>query len=283
MGLNKPVVGIYADYPMRPETDGAQIGTNFKYYNFAIELGWLPVMLTAVDAKHRMGHLLETIDILMIPGGADVDPSRYNEAPIADTGRVNAHFEYLDKTLAKAFIEKGKMVVGICRGMQSLNVMFGGSLFQHIRGHNQMYFKNASRSDTEQVLFVPETNETFLINSIHHQAVKKLGDDLEPIGYTSAFRKCPSLKTGKNILIDGNLYLDSLSKLLGGKEASSYKGAKYSGFIEAFKHKNLPIIAFQYHPEEFDCEFAMREIKKVYVAYTNGQYKNKAENFQLKS
>lgn len=294
-----PRVLIYADYPTKHYEEGTKVGVTLPYYEFIIALGCIPIMFTAMDVVNRKEELIEQNDILLMPGGADVDPNRYNEDPKPQTGRINSHYEWLDKNFARDFINNNKMVIGICRGMQSLNVMFGGSLHQHVIGHNQMGSKTAFRSDTDQIFYASEKNEVFLVNSIHHQAVKRLGENLEPLGFTHVFNRCRSLKekSYKHPTINISKYYESLVDKIGEKDTnmllgynnkalSSNKSAGNSEknmqmFVEAFRHKTLPIIAFQYHPEEFECTFATEEIKKMIRKYINGEYKNASEKLEL--
>ena len=141
-----------------------------------------------------------------------------------------------------AFILADKPIVGICRGFQTLNAYFGGTLFQDIKGHNQTKGYGA-RSETKDDLWTED--KIYKINTIHHQSVKKLGDDLVAIGFSPVIAGCPSLLEDQFLTI------------------KTYGVKSYISFTEAFKHKSLPIVAFQYHPEEFNCEFAISEINKI--------------------
>lgn len=237
----KKVIGIYAD-SVKGETKQSQ-----AYLNFILNFG-VPRLITVYDDPER---LVEECDALLVPGGPDVDPRRYGEAPGPSTGRANIHYEYLDQYVLPKFIDAGKPVIGICRGMQSINVHFGGTLFQHMIGHNQMLDITNERSDLTEKLLVPRHRRTYEINSIHHQAVKKLGKGLRPIGFTSAFLKCPSLQH-KDLL-----YVRDFNQF------NSQKKKELLSFVEVYEHETLPIIGFQYHPEEIQCEFAINEIKSL--------------------
>ena len=124
----------------------------------------------------------EEYDALILCGGNDISPSYYNEEMCGsreiDNMRDTAEFELADK-----FIKAGKPVMGICRGHQLLNVYFGGSLYQDIEN------VRTHRSGTETVachiisavdnsILHSLYGKEFMVNSIHHQAVKKLGDGL---------------------------------------------------------------------------------------------------------
>ncbi len=223
------IIAIYAD------SFNGKVGQSTAYMNF-VGLFGIPRLITPSDNPKE---IVDTCDVLLIPGGADVNPIRYGEAPHPATGRSNAHYEFMDMTIAKAFIDAKKPIIGICRGMQSLNVMFGGSLYQHIIGHQQ---DRDDRVSTNQTM-ITEDNEEIKINTIHHQAVKKLGDGLIGIGHTAVYQGCNSLHDHKHLV------------------AKKFKkNGEVLTIVEAFRHESLPILAFQYHPEEFNCPFAITQI-----------------------
>tara|TARA_R110000851_G_scaffold282440_2_gene435985 strand:+ start:183 stop:881 length:699 start_codon:yes stop_codon:yes gene_type:complete len=230
--MNKKVIGIYAD------NIGGEIKQTSAYFNFILNFG-TPRLITQYDNPETV---VKECDMLLIPGGADVNPIRYNEAPHHNTGRCNVQYEYLDSVMIHTFIKMKKPIVGICRGFQSLNVYFGGTLFQDMKGHNQTK-DYGNRNTTKDNLWTKD--KIYKINTIHHQAVKKLGNNLEAIGFSPVIEGCPSLQQ---------------SEFLTEKK---YDKFYYVSFTEAFKHKSLPIVAFQYHPEEFNCEFAISEINKI--------------------
>ena len=104
-------IAIYAD------SFNGKVGQSMAYMNF-VGLFGIPRLVTPQDDPQD---IVDSCDALIIPGGADVNPLRYGEAPHPKTGRSNAHYEYMDAMLAPKFIEAKKPVVGICRGMQSLD------------------------------------------------------------------------------------------------------------------------------------------------------------------
>lgn len=126
----------------------------------------------------------EGYDGLVLCGGADVDPSYYGE-PIAGSKNINKELDELQFTLLKAFVEAGKPVLGICRGCQLINIFFGGSLHQDIEnaiehasgviGCDLVHNVTAQKRSVIYDLY----GETFSVNSSHHQAVKKLGENLK--------------------------------------------------------------------------------------------------------
>jgi putative glutamine amidotransferase len=173
----------------------------------------LAVMIPAVESegllkrrKMSLGAYAETLDGLVLQGGADIAPQTYGETPIAPEWAGDRVRDRYEMELFNAFLTEGKPILGICRGCQLINVAFGGSLFQDIP--TQVPKALAHRDDEKYdeqlhcMQFVPGTRlaqlypgtERAMINSIHHQAVKTLGRDLvieargEPDGIVEALR-----------------------------------------------------------------------------------------------
>ena len=124
---------------------------------------------------------------LLLPGGGDVDPVRYGEAmsPLCDP--PDAALDALQLDTLDAFVQEGKPVLGICRGIQVINVYFGGTLVQHLPQsprHSRM------GGDVDKVHAVRVAGDSFLeklygaefaVNSSHHQAVKAPGRGLRVV------------------------------------------------------------------------------------------------------
>ncbi|HSV19815.1 MAG TPA: type 1 glutamine amidotransferase [Casimicrobiaceae bacterium] len=157
----------------------------------------LVLMIPAVESEGlikrsemRLYHYAEALDGLVLQGGADVAPPTYGEQaqdPEWTGDRVRDRYEI---ELLEAFVGKGKPVLGICRGCQLINVAFGGTLYQDIGTMVPDALVHRDTAKYEQqyhgVRFVPESRLAALypgkpeatINTIHHQAVKKLGRGL---------------------------------------------------------------------------------------------------------
>ncbi|MEG2176872.1 MAG: gamma-glutamyl-gamma-aminobutyrate hydrolase family protein [Oscillibacter sp.] len=120
-------------------------------------------------------------DGLLLPGGGDLAPWRYGQGDCGSR-RGDVTRDEAELTLAAQFAALNKPILGICRGMQLLNVYFGGTLLQDIPGHNAR--------DGEDSLHTAKAAPSFLtalygaehvINSAHHQAVDRLGGGLQAV------------------------------------------------------------------------------------------------------
>ena len=117
-------------------------------------------------------------DGLILCGGGDISPEFYNEENTncldIDFSRDRYEFELL-----KNFIARKKAVLGICRGIQIINVFFGGSLYQNIENHKNNDGTDAYHQVTVRKSFLKNLyGENFLVNSCHHQSIKSLGKNL---------------------------------------------------------------------------------------------------------
>ena len=154
----------------------------------------------------RLYHYADALDGLVLQGGADVAPPTYGEQPRDPAWAGDAVRDRYEIELFEAFVGKGKPVLGICRGCQLINVAFGGTLYQDIGtqipgalDHRDIakYERNFHAlkfvSGTQLAKLYPSRVDA-VINTIHHQAVNKLGRGMivealaEPDGIVEAIR-----------------------------------------------------------------------------------------------
>lgn len=138
------------------------------------------------DTKRAVSEMLECSGLLL-PGGADINPKLYGQEPSEKCGKPNELRDTAEWKMLEAFLPSGKPIFCICRGVQLLNVFFGGSLHQDIRDlqtckHADFPSKNRG---CHKVSFHPDTRlrdifreESAVVNSLHHQAVNIPGPEL---------------------------------------------------------------------------------------------------------
>jgi putative glutamine amidotransferase len=147
------------------------------------------------------GEILERIDALMLAGGADIDPASYGEEAEPDTVGTVPERDRFEIALAREAIERDMPVLGICRGMQLLNVALGGTLLQHLPdrfGHHEHRRVLGSFDGADHdVAIEPNTlamevvgEATHPTKSHHHQGVDCIGAGLVVSG-SSAFDGLP--------------------------------------------------------------------------------------------
>ena len=120
-------------------------------------------------------------DALLLPGGGDLEPWRYGQENTASRGLEPERDEGELRLLAE-FTAAGKPVLGICRGLQTINVFFGGTLAQDIPGHGAV--DGADRFHpirTASSPLLPLCGARTMVNSAHHQAADRLGSGLQAV------------------------------------------------------------------------------------------------------
>lgn len=122
-------------------------------------------------------------DGLLLPGGGDMEPWRYGQTNSASRG-LEPERDAAELDLLEHFTAEGKPVLGICRGLQTINVFFGGTLVQDLPGHNALTRDRLHAVDTAVGTFGRLWGERTIVNSAHHQAVDRLGTGLpvSPVG-----------------------------------------------------------------------------------------------------
>lgn len=193
--ISKPVVGvpIPRDYFQREPLWGNAGG--YRAVNEIIEA------VTAAGGVARLlfpGDSDRNIDALLLPGGGDVDPSFYGQAAQSEVTDTDPELDAYQLDLAQAALRRGTPVLGICRGMQVLNVAAGGSLVQHLEASDRHFPEGARRNpdlrsqpvhpiSIESDSHLAELlGETLLdVNSLHHQAVDVLGPGLRAVAHSS--------------------------------------------------------------------------------------------------
>jgi putative glutamine amidotransferase len=153
------------------------------YIRAVRESGGIPVVLPNTDpSPEAIEDYLTRLDALLLPGGADIPPSEYGEEPHPTVKILSNERFSFEKAMGKAWIERtDKPLLGICLGSQWINVLHGGSLVQDIPSE----FNVNHRDTTHPVTLEPDSRlgrifgETeFEVNSLHHQAVRKVGPGL---------------------------------------------------------------------------------------------------------
>lgn len=140
----------------------------------------LGILLIPVISENNLEEIVDISDGLIVTGSAnDVYPKYYGEEPIAD--KKYKFDEYgLVKNIVKLFSNANKPILGICAGIQEINVIFGGTLYQKIPNHNLLdQSKHKVKITKESFLYDVYKNNFIEVNSYHQQAIKHLASDFK--------------------------------------------------------------------------------------------------------
>lgn len=148
--------------------------------------GGLAVLLPP-DAPERAAATVARLDGLVVAGGPDVEPVRYGAEPDPRTGPPDRARDAWELALIGAALDRGIPLLGICRGMQLLNVALGGTLVQHIDGHAEVpgAFGRHPVEPVPGTLYGGIAPEQASVPTYHHQAVDRLGTGLVPSAYAA--------------------------------------------------------------------------------------------------
>ena len=177
--------GVWSDLPA--------VVSPASYVRAVQRAGGRPVLLLPdpEDAEDPEG-VLDIIDALIVTGGgADMDPDLYGQEPHPETGPVQEERDAYELSLVRAAIGRGMPTLGICRGMQVLNVAYGGGIEQHLPdvvGHGDHRHTPGTFADHEVDLEAGSLAaravgaERAPVKSHHHQGVREIGDGLVVTG-----------------------------------------------------------------------------------------------------
>ncbi|MFD7391236.1 gamma-glutamyl-gamma-aminobutyrate hydrolase family protein [Streptomyces sp. NPDC059852] len=148
--------------------------------------GGLAVMLPPDDPEHAAAAVAR-LDGLVVAGGPDVDPVRYGAERDPRTGPPAPDRDVWELALIDAALAAGVPLLGICRGMQLLNVALGGTLVQHLDGHAEVVgvFGGHPVKPVPGTLYAAAVPEETTVPTYHHQAVDRLGTGLIPAAHAA--------------------------------------------------------------------------------------------------
>ncbi|GAA1326742.1 gamma-glutamyl-gamma-aminobutyrate hydrolase family protein [Streptomyces sanglieri] len=180
--MNRPVIGIstYQEPARWGVWDIPAVLLPAVYPRLVRAAGGLAVMLPPDDTADAAREAVAAMDGVVVAGGADVEPARYGEVPDPRTGPPARERDAWEIALIEAAIAQHVPLLGICRGMQLLNVALGGTLHQHLDGHTggPGVFGEHPVIPVAGTAYAAAVAEPDVVPTYHHQAVDRLGSGL---------------------------------------------------------------------------------------------------------
>ena len=255
---NKPLIGISLGY------NPTKNSVNNTYVNSILMNGGVPYLIPVTDDVEVLRQVVAQLDGIVFTGGEDFAPAYFGEEEHEHLGEVNVNRDTYDLTLFKLATDRNIPTLGICRGLQLINVGMGGSLYQDLPSQKPSDINHrqteAGTVATHSVSVVEGSlmreilgEKEIQVNTFHHQAIKKLAPGLKIVGWANdsvpemieAYPNRQILGTQFHPEIftaNGDQLLGKLFKFLIGK-AETFQKAKdiHSRILSVDTHTDTPL------------------------------------------
>ena len=194
----KPFIGILGNIMTMTEECFAgqeRAYLNNTYINAIEKADGVPIIIPVTTNEENIRVQISKMDGILLSGGVDVNPVIYNEEPREKLGTINTTLDEFNLIAVEIALELNKPILGICRGLQILNVALGGTLNQDLGYIDGSYIKHVQNAQpyagTHTIKVSDESvlknilGEKVYVNSYHHQSIKDLGDGLKAIAYSN--------------------------------------------------------------------------------------------------
>jgi putative glutamine amidotransferase len=198
MQFRRPVIGIPTQTLQAiegiPSVLPASWVMNQRYFHAVTAVGGVPWMIPLLaDDLATLREIYDRLEAIVLPGGVDLDPATYGEEAHPKCGRTDPARDRVELQLARWAMQDGKPLLGLCRGIQVINVAMGGTLWQDIEtqlpqalkhdysptaGFARDYLAHPVEITADSRLRSLLERDSLQVNSMHHQAVRALPPDL---------------------------------------------------------------------------------------------------------
>jgi putative glutamine amidotransferase len=190
----QPIIGITSLEGRNP--DGLPTVMLIQAYIHAImQAGGVPVLIPSMLAEQGWDVLYERLDGVVFSGGGDIDPKHFSGENHPRVAGIEPLRDTIELNLLRAVVDDGKPFLGICRGIQTVNVALGGTLYEHLgeqfRGEIDHTYPTTMRTHLVHEVKIEEGTRTadvvgepiLKVNSLHHQGLRDIAPGLRVTGY----------------------------------------------------------------------------------------------------
>lgn len=190
-----PVIGIPCQVDYRAGSEQFMYKDKGAYVHAVKSAGGLPILIPMFTHFSELEKVFPHLDGLLFPGGADIQPALYGEQQHPRLNAVNPNLDAFETALVVWALREDLPILGICRGMQLINVVLGGTLYQDLTaqypGALEHWRRDLERSDLAHRAIVERGSlieqilgtHQLAVNSLHHQAIKDPGKDIRICGW----------------------------------------------------------------------------------------------------
>lgn len=190
--MEKPIIGVVPLWDEEKQSFWMLPG----YFEGIRQAGGLPVMLPLTDDSEELSQLVDSCDGVLFTGGQDVDPQMYGELILSCCGERCPERDRMEQKLLKLLLAQDKPVLGICRGIQLLNTVLGGNLYQDLPTQHPSKVDHHQPAPYDQPIHTVQLlkesplaqlfggQKLMQVNSCHHQAIRNLADSLEAMAFS---------------------------------------------------------------------------------------------------
>lgn len=195
--MSTPVIGITTNNKRNEEYKIDLVVTPKAYIKALINAGAIPVLIPLNLPIERLQELLSALDGILVTGGGDIEPEKFNGVDHEQVYGIDLERDLIELQLAKDAVSEEKPFLGICRGLQILNVAFGGDLYTdvadqvpnavthrfHPSEHPWDHIAHPVQVDEDSHFAKLVGTPILQVNSLHHQSVKRVADKLIAVAH----------------------------------------------------------------------------------------------------